>query len=72
MNINIWFGKKIKKLRKAKGLSQEKLALLAEIDRTYMPSIEKGESNISIAIMEKLIKALDEEIETFFKGYKIK
>ncbi len=72
MNVKIWFGEKVRKLRLEKGLSQEKLALLAEIDRTYMPGIEKGERNVSITVIEKIIKALNTDFETFFNGYKIK
>ena len=54
MNIKQKFGIKIKNLRKSKGLSQEKLANLAEIDRTYLPTIEKGERNVSIEVIERL------------------
>jgi len=50
-----------------KGLSQEKLALIAEIDRTYIPSIEKGERNVSIVIAEKLSIALNVPITELFK-----
>ena len=39
MNIKQRFGVRIKELRKQKGLSQEKLANLADIDRTYLPTI---------------------------------
>jgi transcriptional regulator with XRE-family HTH domain len=42
MDIKHKFGNRIKELRKLKGLSQERLANEAEIDRTYLPSIEKG------------------------------
>lgn len=66
MNIKQKFGQKIKNLRKSKGISQEKLANLAEIDRTYLPTIEKGERNVSIEIVEKLAKALDVKIKDLF------
>lgn len=66
MNIKEKFGKKIKELRKQKGLSQEKLANLAEIDRTYLPTIEKGERNVSIEIVEKLATALEVKIKDLF------
>lgn len=42
MNINEKFGSRVKELRMRKGFSQEKLANMAEIDRTYLPDIEKG------------------------------
>jgi len=66
MDIKKKFGKKIKQLRIEKGWSQEKLALTADIDRTYIPSIEKGERNVSISIIEKLAKALNIEIKELF------
>ena len=66
MNIKQKLGLKIKELRKAKGLSQEKLANLAEIDRTYLPTIEKGERNVSIEVVEKLAKALGVKIKDLF------
>tara|TARA_R110002111_G_C5980246_1_gene371049 strand:+ start:261 stop:428 length:168 start_codon:yes stop_codon:yes gene_type:complete len=46
MNIKVKFGKKIKELRLKNGLSQEALANLADIDRTYLPSIKKRKTNV--------------------------
>lgn len=62
MNINERFGQRIKEIRKAKGLSQEKLANLAEIDRTYLPEVERGERNISLVVAEKIANALGERL----------
>jgi len=67
MDIKKKFGKKVKEFRLKKGLSQEQLALSAEIDRTYLPSIEKGERNVSITIVEKIAKGLNIEIIDLFK-----
>ncbi len=67
MNIKQKFGKKIKELRLAKGLSQENLAFEADLDRTYIPSIEKGNRNISIVVIEKLANALNIPIEELMK-----
>ncbi len=66
MNIQQKAGKKIKALRLEAGISQETLANLADLDRTYIPSIEKGERNISITVLEKLAKALKVSIKDFF------
>ncbi|RKS26532.1 DNA-binding XRE family transcriptional regulator [Flavobacterium endophyticum] len=66
MDIKQKFGLKIKELRKLRGLSQEKLANLAEIDRTYLPTIEKGERNVSIEIIERLAIALGVKIKDLF------
>lgn len=66
MDVKQKFGLRIKQLRKLKGLSQEKLANLAEIDRTYLPTIEKGERNVSIIVIEKLAIALGVNIKDLF------
>ena len=67
MDIKQKFGKRLKELRLQKGLSQEALANIADLDRTYIPSIEKGERNVSITVIEKLAKALKEEITKLIK-----
>lgn len=67
MDIKKKFGKKLKQLRTEQGISQESLALSADLDRTYIPSIEKGERNVSITVVEKLAKALNVSITEFFK-----
>ncbi len=59
MDVNVYFGNRIKKERLKQNLSQEKLALEAEIDRTYMNDIEKGTRNVSLNIAYKLSKALN-------------
>jgi transcriptional regulator with XRE-family HTH domain len=66
MNIQQKYGIKVKKIRINKGWSQEKLALNADLDRTYIPSIEKGERNVSIVVIEKIAIALDVDIKDFF------
>ena len=70
MNIKQKFGKKVKDLRNEKGWSQEKLALNAELDRTYIPSIEKGERNVSIIVIEKIANALNINIKNLFEEQK--
>lgn len=67
MDIKKKFGRNLKRLRLKKGISQESLALTAELDRTYIPSIEKGERNVSITVVEKLANALNVNISEFFK-----
>lgn len=66
MNIKQRFGEKVKFFRLERGWSQEKLALEADIDRTYLPGIEKGERNVSITVVEKLANALGVEIKDLF------
>jgi transcriptional regulator with XRE-family HTH domain len=67
MNIKKKFGKKVKLLRTNKGWSQEQLALNAGLDRTYIPSIEKGERNVSITVIEKIATALGVNIIELLK-----
>ena len=42
----IAFGKRVREMRKSKGISQERLAEMAGIDRSYMGNIERGEGQI--------------------------
>jgi transcriptional regulator with XRE-family HTH domain len=72
MDIKLRIGKRIKELRLKKAISQEQLALRAEIDRTYMTSVENGKRNISIQNIEKIINALETTFEEFFKGFDFK
>ena len=61
-------GKRIKEIRSEKGISQEKLALKAEIDRTYLAGVENGKRNLSIKSLEKIINALNVSFHDFFEG----
>jgi transcriptional regulator with XRE-family HTH domain len=66
MSIQEKFGVRVRELRLAKELSQEKLANIAEIDRTYMTSLENGRRNVSIQNIEKIIAALGTSMSEFF------
>lgn len=59
MDILEKFGNKVKLLRLEKGLSQEALAQKADIDRTYLPGIEKGTRNSSIKVANQIAIALE-------------
>ncbi len=61
------FWKKITDLRKAKGLSQEKLGFLAKIHRTYISEIERWEANVSLEHIGKLANALWIDLSDLFK-----
>lgn len=61
-------GTRIRELRNNMGLSQEKLALAADLDRTYIASVENGKRNISIVNLEKIVKALNYSLSDFFRG----
>lgn len=58
-NIKKRFGEQVKRLRKQKGLSQEKLALSAGIERSYMGMIERGKGNPTLEKVGAIAKALD-------------
>jgi len=66
IKIKALIGLKIKELRQKESLSQEKLAELANIDRTYIHDIEKGPRNISVFVLEKLCSALKIKLSDFF------
>ena len=66
MDIKIVVGKRVKELRNKLGISQEELADIAELDRTYITSVECGKRNISIVNIEKLAIALKVTIKEFF------
>ena len=59
--ILVKFGKKVKEYRVQKGISQEKLAELASLHRTYIGMIERAEKNITLLNIEKIAKALEIE-----------
>lgn len=56
------FARLLKCERLARGISQEALAELAGLHRTYVGSVERGERNIAVDNMEALAKALDLDI----------
>ena len=53
------FGRRLRELRKARTWSQEHLADVVGLDRTYIGSVERGERNISLENIGRLAKALD-------------
>ena len=65
-SIQITFGKRIRSLRIATGLSQEKFALQIGMDRTYYASVEAGKRNISIINIEKISKGLNISLSELF------
>jgi transcriptional regulator with XRE-family HTH domain len=55
---HVAYGLAIRELRSQRGLSQERLAQLAGLDRTYVSGIERGERNPSLTNLLKLADAL--------------
>ncbi len=71
LSIKQRFGKAIRRRRRELDLSQEELAERAELHRTYISNIERGELNPSLETMEKLVKALDISVSALFANYGI-
>ncbi len=61
-------GGKIFHQRKSKELSQEQLALLSTVNRTYLSKIEKGRANPSVRILGKLARVLRVKIKDLLDG----
>jgi transcriptional regulator with XRE-family HTH domain len=59
----IAFGKRVREVRKGKGISQEKLAEMAGIDRSYMGNIERGEKNVTLKKAYEVCDALEVDIK---------
>jgi transcriptional regulator with XRE-family HTH domain len=61
------FGERVRVLRQARSLSQEALALAAELDRTYIGGVERGERNISLQNIQKIAQALNVSLTDLLK-----
>jgi len=59
-------GQRIRELRLKQNLSQEKLALKAGVDRTYLAGVESGKRNATITSIDKIVTALGVELKDFF------
>ncbi|MBY0570996.1 MAG: helix-turn-helix transcriptional regulator [Burkholderiaceae bacterium] len=55
----IQFGLRLKNLRMERGLSQEQLGLIAELDRTYISGIERGIRNVGLINIFRIARALN-------------
>jgi len=61
-------GKALVKARVRRQLSQEEVALLGDIDRTYFARIEEGKANPSVKVMKKICRALHVGLDKIFKN----
>ena len=64
----IRFGKRVRALRKANGLSQEAFAAECDLDRTYISGIERGKRNVSLHNIDVLAQALGISIAELLEG----
>ncbi len=67
-SIHAKFGKRIQLLRKQKGLTQEDLADLVGVDRSYMGFVERGERNPTLDKITKIAKAVKITLSALFQG----
>jgi transcriptional regulator with XRE-family HTH domain len=61
-------GARVRALREAKGLSQERLADEAELHRTYIGGVERGERNVSFDNIVRIARALGIKLNTLVDG----
>lgn len=67
MEIKLRFGNRLKSIRTALGYTQEGLALISGLDRSYIGGVERGERNISLLNIYKLASALNVSLKDFFE-----
>ncbi len=65
-DIKVRFGRRLREVRQARGLSQEELAFKAGLHRTYVSSAERGKRNVGLVNIERLAQALDIDIGDLF------
>jgi transcriptional regulator with XRE-family HTH domain len=58
--------KNVRTLRVHCGLSQERLASDAQVDRSYLGSLERGMENPTVAVLDRIAKVLDVPLARFF------
>lgn len=68
MTIQKEFGLRVQSLRRERGLSQERFALLIDMDRTYYASVEAGRRNISLLNIKKIADGFDLTVSQLFDG----
>lgn len=66
MNGRERVGLNIRNLRNSRRLSQEQLALAADIDRSYISEIELAKNAVSVDILDRIATALDVDIKELF------
>lgn len=70
MDCKLKIGQQIKELREVSNMSQKDLSYAADLDRSYIASVENGKRNISIVNIEKIASALGLTLKEFFNNDK--
>ncbi len=63
------FGARVRQLRTERGWSQEAFADLAQLHRTYIGAIERGEQNLSLANIERVAATLGVSLAELFRPF---
>lgn len=70
MDLRQTFATNLRRIRRAKGLSQEALAVDAGVNRTYLGNLERGTQYVGLEIIGRLADALQVEPTEFLKAQK--
>lgn len=66
MNWEEIIGVNVRRFRKMRGMTQERLAMSSEIDLRYLGGIERGEHNPTVSVLGRLAEALEVHPADFF------
>ena len=67
METRAIIGWNLRRLRVGKGLSQERLAFAAGLDRAYVGRVERGSENVTVSTLEMLAKVLEVPVADLFR-----
>lgn len=71
VDVLLQFGKRVRELRLSRGLSQEDLAELCSLDRTYISSLERGRRNVGLRNVAALAASLGVSLAQLFDGVNV-
>ena len=69
MEARVLVGWNVRRIRVSKGVSQERLAFDANVDRSYLGGLERGEHNPTVDVLERVAKVLDVPLRDLFQDY---
>lgn len=67
MDICALVGLNVRRLRNQRRLTQDELAAMSQIDRSYLSEIENGHKNVGVVVLAKLADILEVSPEVFFR-----
>jgi transcriptional regulator with XRE-family HTH domain len=70
MDVRRRVGLNLQRIRRGKGWSQEELAHRSSVHQTYLSGVEGGKRNPSIALLARIARALNIDVEEFFRRFK--